>query len=127
MDGSNFLLCLEKLEVKDMKDRKERDDTKEKLKRKSEVASNGKEHPNSNRKVKTDRDKKRNRSDDHKTTQNGKARFCSMCKMSGAPYFVVKSHDDKDCTNKGQYEKLLSGGAGKKREANNYTNLSRKR
>jgi hypothetical protein len=118
MDGSTFLLNLEKLEVKDMKDRQERNENKEKLKRKSEAASNGKEHPNSNRKVKTDRDNKRNRRDDRKTTQNGKARFCNMCKMSGAPAFVYETHNTKDCKKKEQYEKLLSGGAGKKKEAN---------
>ena len=44
MDHSSFLLCLEKLEIKDAKERKERDDNKEKLKRKSEGASTGKSH-----------------------------------------------------------------------------------
>ena len=39
MDASNFLLCLEKLEVKDIKECKERDENKEKLKRKSEGTS----------------------------------------------------------------------------------------
>ena len=54
MDGPTFLLCLEKLEVKDMKDRKEWDENKEK----SEGTNIGKEHPNNNRKIKTDCNRK---------------------------------------------------------------------
>jgi len=119
MDTSSFLLCLEKLEVKDIKERKERDDNKEKLKRKTKGTSNGKPHPNNNCKIKTDHDKnKRNRHDDQKTTNNGKARFCNMCKMSGAPFFVYETHNDKDCKKKGQYKKLLSGGAGNRDKEN---------
>jgi len=95
MDTSSFLLCLEMLEVKDIKESKERDDNKEKLKRKSEGTSNGKLHPNKNRKIKTDCDNKRNRCEDQKTTNNGKACFCNMCKMSGAPSFVYETHNDK--------------------------------
>ena len=118
MDHSSFLLCLEKLEVKDSKDRKERDDNKEKLKRKSEAASSGKSHPTDNRKNNKDRDNKRNRRDNQKTTNSGKARFCNMCKMSGAPSFVYETHNAKDCKKREQYEKLLSGGAANKDKAN---------
>jgi len=90
MDQSSFLLCLEKLEVKDIKERKERDDNKEKLKRKSEGTSTGKSHPTNNRKNNKDRDNKTNRRNDQKTTNSGKAGFCNMCKMSGAPSFVYE-------------------------------------
>ena len=117
MDESTFLLRLEQIEVKDMKDRKEREENKEKLKRKSEANSNGKEHPNKSRKDKSDRDNKRNRREGQKTNSGGKARFCSMCKLAGAPSFVYETHNDNDCKKKGQYEKLLSGGAGSREKA----------
>jgi len=109
---------LEKLEVKDAKERKERDNIKEKLKRKSEGTSTGKSHPTNNRKNNKDRDNKRNHHDNQKTTNSGKARFCNMCKMSGAPNFVYETHNSKDCKKKEQYKKLLSGGAGNKEKAN---------
>ena len=118
MDHSSFLFCLEKLEIKDAKEPKERDDNKEKLKRKSEGTSTGKSHPTNNHKNNKDRDNKRNRRDDQKTNNSGKARFWNMCKMSGAPSFVYETHNAKDCKKKEQYEKLLSGGAGNRDKAN---------
>ena len=122
MDQFSFLLYLEKLEVKDAKERKERDDNKEKLKRKSEVNRTGKSHPTDNRKNNKDHDNKRNRRDTQKTTNSGKAHFCNMCKMSGAPSFVYETHNAKDCKKKEQYKKLLSGGAGNRDKANKESN-----
>jgi len=38
--------------------------------------------------------------------------------MSGAPAFVYKMHNSKDCKKKEQYKKLLSRGAGNRDKAN---------
>ena len=117
MNETIFLQRLEQVEKKDSRERKEREDNKEKLKRKSDANNHGKEHPNNNRKDKSDRDTKRNRRDGQKSTNAGKQRFCNMCKIAGAPSFVYETHNDKECKKKDQYEKLLSGGAGKRYEA----------
>ena len=117
MNETIFLQRLEQVKKKDSRERKEREDNKEKLKCKSDANNQGEEHPNNNRKDKSDRDIKRNRRDGQKPTNTGKQRFCNMCKMSGAPSFVYKTHKDKECKKKDQYEKFLSGGAGKRYEA----------
>jgi len=117
MNETIFLQRLEQVEKKDSRERKEREDNKEKLKRKSDTNNQGKEHPNNNRKDKSNHDIKHNRRDGQKPTNTGKQRFCNMCKMSGAPSFVYETHNDKECKKKDQYEKLLSCGTGKRYEA----------
>ena len=112
MSDAKFLQCCEQIELKDNKDRKETQDRKDKLKRKNGAPKE--EESNANRQQKSKNKKFKGRRDEKKPTRQGNARFCQMCKTAGAPSFVYESHDGKDCTKKGKYEKLLSGGAGQK-------------
>ena len=114
MNETIFLQHLEQVKKKASRERNEREDNKEKLKCKSDANNQGKEHPNNNRKDKSDRDIKRKRRDGQKPTNTGKQRVCNMCKMSGAPSFVYEALNDKECKKKDQYEKLLSSSAGKR-------------
>ena len=47
----------------------------------------------------------------------GKARFCVLCKMAGAPDFVYTSHNTDACNKKDEYQKKLSGSAGSRKQA----------
>ena len=47
------------------------------------------------------------------------ARLCEFCKLAGAPDFVWKSHNSKDCKKKEDYAKAMSGGAGSRKQASN--------
>mmetsp|Transcript_19332 Transcript_19332/g.21896 ORF Transcript_19332/g.21896 Transcript_19332/m.21896 type:complete len:460 (+) Transcript_19332:69-1448(+) len=47
----------------------------------------------------------------------GTARFCELCKLAGAPEWVWKNHNTKDCKKREQYTKSLSGSVGSRYEA----------
>ena len=46
----------------------------------------------------------------------GKARFCVLCKMVGAPDFVYNSHNTDSCNKREEYQKKLSGSAGSRKQ-----------
>ena len=124
MPHAKFLSEAHKCEEADKKARlrKEKDDksTANKRKRDDSQAGLARNQKNKN-------DKWKARQENSGRTAAGQARFCELCKGSGAPDFVCRSHNTKDCRKKGQYKRLLSGGAGSCQKAKDEFHSSKKK
>ena len=92
---------------------------KEKEERTSGKRKRGEQQSNLTRPNKEKIEKGRARREPNATTGAGQARLCALCKAAGAPEYVYKLHNSKDCKKKGQYERLLSGGASSREKAMN--------
>ena len=115
MSSQKFLAEAQKCEAADAKERQKLEKAKEKLKRKktddADSTSNldraQKQRNKNGKRIKTT----------SSTNSAGVARLCEFCKLAGAPDFVWKSHNTKDCKKKGDYAKAMSGGAGARKQA----------
>ena len=124
MPHAKFLSEAHKCEEADKKARlrKEKDDKSTANKRKRDDSQAGLACNQKNK-----NDKWKARQENSGRTAAGQARFCELCKASGAPDFVCRSHNTKDCRKKGQYKRLLSGGAGSRQKAKNEFQSSEKK
>ena len=112
MSDSKFLAEAQKCAAMDAKDRLKQVAARDKLKRKKEGEDDSKSNLNGNQKATNSKSKKAKTGT--KATYQGQARLCELCKMAGAPEHVFKTHYTNQCNKKEQYEKALSGSAGKR-------------
>ena len=120
MTDAKFIHEAQQCETLDERARKKKARAEEKISGKRKIQDNdGNSNLNRTQRDKNESNKRSKR--DHKTTNAGTARRCELCKLSGAPDFVWKSHETKDCKKKGSYAHLLSGGtASRKRATDNH-------
>jgi hypothetical protein len=52
-----------------------------------------------------------------KQNNQGTARFCELCKLSGAPEFVYTNHNTSNCNKKAEIARKLSGNAASRQKA----------
>ena len=123
MSHAKFLSEAHKCEVKDKAVRLE----KEKADKSSGKRKRGDGQSNLSRTDKDRNDKGKARREQDSSTGAGKARFCALCHAAGAPEYVCKTHNTKDCNKKEHYEKLLSGGTGSRQKAKNEFSQSEKK
>lgn len=116
MSESKFLAEAQKCEAADKKEQAKIAENKAALKKKKtspdEASTSGLDRSGKSTNSKTKRRKTSNG-----TTSAGKARFCILCKMAGAPENVYHSHNPDDCNNKDTYQKKLSGSVGSRKQA----------
>ena len=65
------------------------------------------------------RKKGRDRKSKSKTTAQGTARFCELCKKAGMPYAKYSSHSTSQCKDAAEMKAKLSGGFKDRAEATN--------
>lgn len=116
MNSSVFLAEAQKCEAADKKALAKLAESKAALKKKKthfdESSTSG-----LNRSSKSSNYKSKKRKTHSDTTSAGKARFCVLCKMAGAPEIVYGCHNTADCNKKDEYQKKLSGSAGSRKQA----------
>ena len=117
MTNAKFLSKAQKCEAIDSKERQKLEKAKEALKRKKQdndgTSTLSSSHQSKNNSVKAKKAKHGNGT----PSNAGVARFCKLCKMSGAPEFVYSSHSISQCKKKDEYARKLSGSAGKREGA----------
>ena len=114
MSDSKFLAEAQKCAAMDAKDRLKQATAREKLKRKKDPQDEDDSKSKLNGKQKGTISKSKKSKTGTKATYQGQARLCELCKMAGAPEHVFKTHYTNQCNKKEQYEKALSGSAGKR-------------
>ena len=117
MDEVQFLAEAQKIEKVDHRERRKSTEKKdkEKSKRKQEAAKDDDDSVSSlSRSQSSSNRSSKKRKGGGRTTNQGKARECKLCKLAGAPEFVFKTHFTNQCKKKEQYAKALSGGAGQR-------------
>ena len=119
--SGSFIDLVKRIEKRDIHDREIQDQAREKLKKRKakDDAESGDNHgDNASRSDKNKNGKgKKSRRNEDSPSNAGKAKFCQLCKLAGAPEFVYKTHNTKDCRKKEKYERLLSGGVASRSNA----------
>ena len=109
MSMSLFLLEAQKCEAADKKEQAKIAEGKAALKKKkassNEASSSG---SGVSRSSKSTNSRSKKRQTFSSASPAGKARFCVLCKMAGAPDFVYTSHNTDVCNKKDEYQKKLS-------------------
>ena len=122
MDEAKFIDLVKRIEKRDIHDREIQDQAREKLKKRKakDDAESGDNHGNNasrSDKNKNGKGRKSCRNNEDSPSNAGRAKFCQLCKLAGAPEFVYKTHNAKDCRKKEKYERLLSGGVASRSNA----------
>lgn len=116
MSNSMFLSEAQKFETMDKKEQAKIAESKASLKKKKTSPDEASTSALS-RSSKSSNSSSKKRRTSFAPTSAGKARFCVLCKMAGAPDFVYNSHNYEYCKKKEEYEKKLSGSAGTRKHA----------
>ena len=130
MTDVKFLSEAQKCENADLKEQRRR--STEKTKEKSSNKRKKQEEDDDSvstlsRSQKSDNRKGKRRKNGGETTGAGKARFCELCKLAGAPEYVYKTHYTNQCKKKDKYAQSLSGGAGQRKvTVKEYKSLEKK-
>jgi hypothetical protein len=121
MNPEEFYSALDDIENADIRRRQMKDQvrTSEKAMRASKRAaadSSSDDNTRANKKRKKGRD---NKSKSTRTTAQGTARYCELCKKANMPYGKYSSHSTSQCKDAAEMKAKLSGGRKDRAEATN--------
>ena len=115
MSKQKFLAEAQKCEEVDKKERAKALIEKAKIPKRKRVAEDD-NTSNLNRSQRSRNQNGKRQKNNGSTTSSGIARECELCKASGAPEFLYKSHYTNQCKKKDEYKRKLSGGMGVRKQ-----------